>query len=66
MIGRKVLEQHADVLKHGLADAAGVVSHSSSGQPYPADLRLAAVPADVARAMIEHLAPIAAPLKEAA
>lgn len=34
-------DEHPDIAKHAEADAAGVVSHTSQGQPIPADTRLA-------------------------
>lgn len=56
---RDVLSQPPAVLLHGLADTAGVVSHQANGQPFAIDLRMRAIPPDVAEAMIEALTPYA-------
>lgn len=47
-----------DVAKHNIADAAGVVSHTSGGQPLPVDTRL-----DMAE---DTLPPVVAPVVEPA
>lgn len=52
-----ILDLHPDVLKHGIADAARVVSHTQGGQVIPADMRMKSIPPDVARAIIEALGP---------
>jgi transcriptional regulator of met regulon len=36
-----VKDERSDLDKHAEADAAGVVSHTSQGQPIPADARVA-------------------------
>lgn len=54
MIVRHVLD-NPDALRHGLADAAGVASHTSGGQPMPAELRLNAIPPEVKEAMLKQL-----------
>ena len=43
-------DEHPDLAKHAEADAAGVVSHTSQGQPIPADTRLAMARAQTAAA----------------
>lgn len=55
MIREDVLKLPPDVIKHGLADAARVVSHQATGQPFTADARMQAIPADVRKAFIEQL-----------
>lgn len=55
MIGKNVLELSPDALKHSIADAAGIVSHTSGGQMMPADLRINAIPREVKDKIIETL-----------
>ena len=55
MLRHNVLELHPDIFRHAIADAAGVVSHQSNGQPFPVATRMKAIPEDVANAIVEEL-----------
>lgn len=54
MIVRNALENKNE-LRHGIADAAGVASHASNGQPLPLEVRMKTIPPEVKAAIIEEL-----------
>lgn len=57
MLKHDVMAVDPAILLHGIADAAGVVSHSQTGTPLSVDDRMTMIPPRVAAAMIEKLQP---------